>query len=158
MSRGMWAMMTLLEVFDCSFSDSLVHKFSAPEKTPGRKSDATRTNNHIQYPSDNDIWPNSNSKIDYLAHLWQPTPWGPRRQRWLGNEAWGGSVPPATPPCHEVPAAALIDCCWTVPIQSRALPVQMRVARLRSTKSMKMCPFNRLQNTTIIAGLCGFPA
>ena len=25
-------MMTLLEVFDCSFSDSLVHKFSAPEK------------------------------------------------------------------------------------------------------------------------------
>lgn len=33
MSRGIWAMMTLLEVFDCSFSDSLVHKFSAPEIT-----------------------------------------------------------------------------------------------------------------------------
>lgn len=30
MSRGMWAMITLLDVFDCSFSDSLVHKFSAP--------------------------------------------------------------------------------------------------------------------------------
>lgn len=28
----MWAMMTLLEVLDCSFSDNLVHRFSAPVK------------------------------------------------------------------------------------------------------------------------------
>lgn len=30
MRRGMWAMMTLLDVLDCSFSDSLVQRFSAP--------------------------------------------------------------------------------------------------------------------------------
>ena len=30
MRSGMWAMMTLLDVLDWSFSDSLVHKFSAP--------------------------------------------------------------------------------------------------------------------------------
>lgn len=72
--------------------------------------------------------------IDYLARLWQPTPWGPHRQRWLGNGAWGGSVPPATPPCHEVPAAALIGCCWTVPRQSRALPVQMLAAKLTNIR------------------------
>jgi len=43
MSSGMWAMMTLLEVLDWSFSDNLVHKFSAPgrkeeKKHPWRKS------------------------------------------------------------------------------------------------------------------------
>lgn len=32
MSRGMWAMMTLLDVLDCNFSDSFMHKFSAPER------------------------------------------------------------------------------------------------------------------------------
>ena len=37
MSRGMWAMMTLLEVFDWSFSESFVHKFSAPKKKVTRK-------------------------------------------------------------------------------------------------------------------------
>ena len=132
MSKGMWAMMTLLEVFDCSFSDSLVHKFSAPEKK--KKTDGTRTNRNNQYPYDYDIWTQLCSRsatIDYLAHLWRPTPWGLRMQRWLGNAAWGGSVPPATPPCHEVPAAAPTDCCWTVPVQSRAPLVQTRAARLR---------------------------
>lgn len=38
MSSGMWAMMTLLDVLDCSFSDSLVQRFSAPcEQDEGRK-------------------------------------------------------------------------------------------------------------------------
>lgn len=56
MSRGIWAMMTLLEVFDCSFSDSLVHKFSAPEKkTTVSQSDATGTIKHFQHPSDYDF-------------------------------------------------------------------------------------------------------
>lgn len=32
MRRGMWAMITLLDVFDCSFSESLVQRFSAPGK------------------------------------------------------------------------------------------------------------------------------
>ena len=31
MSSGRCAMMTLLDVLDCSFSDSLTHRFSAPE-------------------------------------------------------------------------------------------------------------------------------
>lgn len=61
MSKGMWAMMTLLEVFDCSFSDSLVHKFSAPEKKKKKKTDATRTNRNNQYPYDYDIWTRSSA-------------------------------------------------------------------------------------------------
>lgn len=52
MSSGIWAMMTLLKVFDCSFSDSFVHKFSAPKKnTPAKKSYITKKKKHIQYPS-----------------------------------------------------------------------------------------------------------
>lgn len=30
-SKGKWAMMTLLDVLDCSFSDSLMQRFSAPK-------------------------------------------------------------------------------------------------------------------------------
>ena len=63
MSRGIWAMMTLLEVFDCSFSDSLVHKFSAPKKknqaknkTPGMNSGTTSISKYIHYASNYNIW------------------------------------------------------------------------------------------------------
>lgn len=37
MSSGMWAIMTLLDVLDCSFSDSLVQRFSAPCEKTGRE-------------------------------------------------------------------------------------------------------------------------
>lgn len=77
--------------------------------------------------------------IDYLAHLWRPTPWGPRRRHWLGNGAWGGSVPRTTPPCHAAPAAAPTGCCWTVPAQSRAPPAQTPAATLRKRKAGEKC-------------------
>lgn len=133
-SRGMWAMMTLLEVLDCSFSDSLVHRFSAPENRN------TALSQICSNPSGAATWLCSGGghvppAIDYLAHLWRPTPWGPRRRHWLGNGAWGGSVPRTTPPCHAAPAAALTGCCWTVPAQSRAPPAQMPAATLRKKKA-----------------------
>lgn len=86
--------------------------------------------------------------IDYLAHLWQSTPSDPRRQHLPGNEVWGGSAPVPTPWSHEAPVAALTDCCWTVPAQSRALPAQTTVAGLRNSKQVNYWPKLRVASMT----------
>lgn len=130
----MWAMMILLDVFDCSFSESLVHKFSAPEmRHPGGYQcilQTGSTKNSLPDPIE------LGATDHYLAHLWQSTPLDPHTQHLPGNEAWGGSAPVTTPRSHGARAAALTGCCWTVPAQSRAPPAQMTAAGLRKNKRM----------------------
>lgn len=140
-SSGMWAMMTLLEVFDWSFSDSFVHKFSAPDKKKKNTSQEAEKvrrveqNKCIQPLRSNDAWTQHSSPwYDYLARLWRPTPWGPRRRRWLDNEAWGGSVLRPASPCRAAPAAAPTDCCWTAPGRSRELLAQTPAAHLEGER------------------------
>lgn len=122
-------MMILLDVFDWSFSDSLVHKFSAPEmRHPGGYQCILQTGwtkNSLPDPIE------LSATDHYLAHPWRSTPLDPRTQHLPGNGAWGGSAPATTPWTHEARAAALTGCCWTALAQSRALPAQMTAAGLR---------------------------
>lgn len=69
MSKGMWAMMTLLEVFDCSFSDSLVHKFSAPEKKEKRKQMQPEQIETINIPM---IMTSEHAALLTLCYNWLP--------------------------------------------------------------------------------------
>lgn len=113
MRRGMWAMITLLEVFDCNFSDSLVQRFSAPGGKTNGEYFRQLFQSRLEWTKGSRSHPVPQS---------QPTPWGPRRQRWPGSAASAGSARSEDTPHREESSAALIGCCWTAPEQSHELP------------------------------------
>lgn len=122
MRRGMCAMMTLLDVLDCSFSDSLVHRFSAPGKSKTengaqqllgcvignkqRQTDETEIYKEINWEMDKctntfktdnrEHWTKlkrqKRQDITHPAPLWRPTPSGLHKQHWPGSAVWAGSV------------------------------------------------------------------
>lgn len=75
----------------------------------------------------------SEQKSAHLALQSQPTPWCPRRQRWPGSAAWGGSVRSGGTPHRAGSSAAPIGCCWTAPAQSRGPPSRSLSAGLKRT-------------------------
>lgn len=125
MRSGMWAMMTLLDVLDCSFSDSLVQRFSAPgvENIDFQRWLLRRVTSCVD------------GLISHPALQSRPTPWGPHRRRWPGSAVWAGSAHSGGTRRRAGSSAAPTGCCWTAPARSHEPPSQSLSEGLENTRS-----------------------
>lgn len=129
MRRGMWAMITLLDVLDCSFSDSLVQRFSAPGGKKDKESSVLPSELCLQIISRLD------KLFSHPALQSQPTPWCPHRQRWPDNAVWAGWARSGGTQHHARSSGVQTGCCWTARAQSHEPPSHSLSAGLKNIKT-----------------------